>query len=146
MIERYDTFTVLISSVNRYIKKIKTEKMSEFDLKSTHLSCLHYIYNFNGITAKELCDICKEDKGLISRALVYLEKNGYITYEHTNHRKYRTKLNLTEKGKEVAQKLNQLIDETVLFASDGISESEREVMYSVLKRIDTNLKIMCKNN
>ena len=26
MIERYDTFTVLISSVNRYIKKIKTEK------------------------------------------------------------------------------------------------------------------------
>jgi len=146
MINRYNTFTVLVSSVNRCIKKIKTEKMSEFNLKSTHLSCLHYIYNSDGMTAKELCDICKEDKGLISRSLEHLEENGYITYEHTEHKKYRTKLNLTEKGVEIAEKLNQLIDEMVVSASDGVSENDREIMYNVLEKINTNLNVMCKNN
>lgn len=38
---RFETFTVLISSINRCIKKIKAEEMAECDLKSIHVSCLY---------------------------------------------------------------------------------------------------------
>ena len=79
MEERFQTFTVLISNINRAIYKIKAEEMSEFDLKSSHVSCLYYLYQKTSLTAKELCDICEEDKANISRSMEYLEKNGYLT-------------------------------------------------------------------
>ena len=78
MQERFKTFTVLISKINRSIKKIKTEEMDEFNLKSHHVSCLYYLYKSNSLTAKELCDICAEDKAALSRSLEDLERNGYI--------------------------------------------------------------------
>ena len=41
--ERFQTFTVLITSINRSIHKIKTEEMAEFNLKSAHVNCLYYL-------------------------------------------------------------------------------------------------------
>lgn len=66
---RFKMFTVLNSKINRCIRRIKTEEMAEFDLRSTHVSCLYYLYAENTLTAKELCDICDEDKAAISRSL-----------------------------------------------------------------------------
>ena len=74
MMERFETFTLLISQISRSIRKIKTEEMAEFKLKSPHVSCLYYLYKEKTLTAKELCDICDEDKAAISRSLLYLEK------------------------------------------------------------------------
>ena len=53
MEERFQTFTVLIANVNRYIRRIKTEEMAEFQLKSHHVSCLYYLYRDKELTAKE---------------------------------------------------------------------------------------------
>ena len=78
MDERFKTFTVLMANINRSIRKIKTEEMAEFRLKSPHVSCLYYLYKENALTAKELCDICEEDKANISRTIDYLETNGYL--------------------------------------------------------------------
>ena len=83
MKERFKTFTVLIMEINRYIHKIKTEEMSEFDLKSPHVSCLYYLYKAGELTAKELCDISKEDKASVSRSIEYLETNGFISCNST---------------------------------------------------------------
>ena len=76
MEERFETFTALIASINHGIRKLKTEIMAEFDLKSTHLYCLYYLYKSGSLTAKELCDMCAEDKALISRSIKLLEHYG----------------------------------------------------------------------
>ena len=44
MIERFETFTVLITKISRSIRKIKTEEMAKFNLKSPHVSCLYYLF------------------------------------------------------------------------------------------------------
>jgi len=77
MKERFELFTVLIAKISRSIRKIKTEEMEEFDLKSPHVSCLYYLFKSNNLTATELCEICQEDKSAISRSLDYLESKGY---------------------------------------------------------------------
>ena len=74
MQERFKNFTVLIAKINRCIRKIKTEEMAEFDLKSTHVSCLYYLYTMETLTSKELCDVCEEDKASISRSIWMLKK------------------------------------------------------------------------
>ena len=74
MKERFETFTVLINRISRNIRKIKNYEMAEYNLKSSHISCLYYLYMENGLTATDLCERCEEDKATISRALDYLEK------------------------------------------------------------------------
>ena len=109
MQNRFKLFTVLTTRINRFIKKIKAEEMAEFNLKSTHVSCLYYLYVESSLTAKELCDICDEDKGAISRSLDYLEKNGYLKCESNAEKRYKSPLELTELGKCVAEKISKKI-------------------------------------
>ena len=55
MENRFKLFTILNSRINRCIRKIKTEEMSEFNLKSTHVSCLYYLHEQKLIKIKILC-------------------------------------------------------------------------------------------
>ena len=66
MEERFQAFTVLVANLNRCIYKIKTEEMAEYNLKSSHVSCIYYIYRYGSLTPTELCDLCGEDKANIS--------------------------------------------------------------------------------
>lgn len=81
MKERFETFTVLISKINRNIRKMKNQEMAEHDLRSTHGSCLYYLHSADSMTATELCERCEEDKATISRAVNHLEKNGFVFCE-----------------------------------------------------------------
>lgn len=142
MQQRFETFTVLISGINRNIRRIKTEEMEEFDLKSHHVSCIYYLYMQDGLTARELCDLCEEDKANISRALDLLEKQGYICRESVQKR-YRSPLYLTEKGKAVGRRLADKIDKMLTLASEGLDEQSRGIMYRSLEIISRNLQCIC---
>lgn len=143
MQERFKTFTLLITKINRCIRKIKTEEMAEFELKSTHVSCLYYLYTMQSLTAKELCDVCEEDKAAVSRSLEYLEKNGYLEVIEKQHKKYKRPLELTEKGREIGKLLSERIDNILDVASEGVSNEEREILYRSLAKIGENLQNIC---
>lgn len=144
MEERFQTFTVLIAKINRCIKKIKTEEMDELKLKSPHVSCLYYLYKCKSLTAKELGDICGEDKAQLSRSLDYLESNGYILCEDSLKKRYRSPLKLSNKGLEIAKKIEEKIDKTLNLASNGLTEEKRKIMYEGLALICNNLDKLCK--
>lgn len=144
MEKRFETFTILISKINRCIQKLKSEEMSEFNLKTSHVSCLYYLYkNNNQLTAKELCDACDEDKAAISRAIKYLETEGFLACESKTEKRYKSPLSLTEKGKLAAEKLSQKVDKYVELASAGISEEKRQIFYDSLISIGENLQKLC---
>ena len=60
MIDRFKNFTVIIDKLKRNIRKIKTVEMSEYELKSPHVSCLYYLYSSKPMTSKELAEMCEE--------------------------------------------------------------------------------------
>lgn len=138
MQERFQLFTVLITKLCRNIKRIKTAEMEEFDLKSPHVTCLHYIYDYGGQTLKQLCDISEEDKASVSRSVDYLEQVGLVV--HTAEKKYKNPIELTEKGKEIGKTVSRKIDEILELAGAGITDEERAVMYRCLKTISDNLE------
>ena len=143
MKNRFKLFTVLTSKVNRCIRKIKTDEMAEFNLKSTHVSCLYYLYEEPGLTARELCDICDEDKAAVSRALDYLETNGYLTCDSKTIKRYKSPITLTEKGRFVASKVNEKVNRVLEEASLGLSEENRINFYKSLTLISENLEKIC---
>ena len=143
MEERFKMFTVLIADLNRCIRKLKTEEMAEYHLKSPHVSCLYYLYKEPSMTARELCDVCAEDKANISRSIDYLESNGFLVCCSQQPKRYKAPLMLTEKGSLVAEKLSCRIDEVLEAASEGVSAEDRAIMYRSLICIHRNLQKMC---
>lgn len=139
MKERFETFTVLINRISRNIRKIKNQEMAQYHLRSSHVSCLYYLYTLDGLTATDLCERCEEDKATISRSLDYLETTGYLTCAARNTKRYKSPLILTDKGREagkkIADKINHVLDEI----SGGLTEEERVAFYRSLSIISDSL-------
>ncbi len=137
--ERFETFTVLIGRINRNIRKIKNQEMASYQLKSIHISCLYYLYSAGSLTAAELCERCEEDKAAVSRALDYLEKEGYLEASDKNAKRYRHPLHLTEKGTQassiIAAKINAVLEEI----NSSLTEQERLAFYRSLTAISNRL-------
>lgn len=143
MQERFRTFTLLSAQISRCLRRIKTEEMADIELKSGHISCLHYLYAIGPMTAKEICDVCEEDKANISRSLEFLEKNGYINLLPDEKRRYKRRYELTEQGTAAAKRIDTKIDRVLAIAGEGVSEEERAIMYASLAKISANLQHIC---
>jgi len=145
MEDRYKIFTILVSDIMRSIRKIKTEEVAEYNLKGIHVSCLYYLHKSNGLTFKKLCDICEEDKSIISRSIDFLEKEGFLVCPSKDLKRYKLPILLTDKGNQIAMNISDKIDNILIFASVGLEESERQIMYKSLNLISSNLKKICDN-
>ena len=145
MEERFETFTVLIAKISRSIRKIKNQEMSDYGLKSPHISCLYYLYLHDGLTATELCERCEEDKATISRSLDYLETNGYLTCESRSSKRYKSPLILSEKGNDVGKKIFDKVALIIDRVGTGMTEDERIIFYRSLTNICSNLEEVSKD-
>lgn len=137
MQERFELFTVLINKISRNIRKIKSQEMADYQLKSPHVSCLYYLYISEGLTATDLCERCAEDKATISRALDYLESNGYITCQSKCAKRYKSPLLLTDKGVETARIITEKVDRVFAEIGEKLSEQERQTFYRSLAIISS---------
>ena len=146
MEERFRMFTVLITKIGRDIRKIKTVEMQEFGLSNAHVSCLYYLHKEKALSAKELMDICLEDKASLSRAIAYLEDNGYLECETQAKKRYNSALKLTQKGEEIASQIAINIDKILDFVGEGLSEENRRTMYKSLMLVSDNLDKYCEKH
>ena len=91
-----------------------------------------------------LCELCEEDKATISRALDFLEENGYIVCETKQTKRYKSALVLTEKGEAVGKKINEKIDLVLDEICIDLTEEQRAEFYSSLAIISNSLEL-CTN-
>ncbi len=144
MKERFETFTVLITKINRNIRRIKNQEMAEYGLRGPHVSCLYYLYTEGELTATELCERCESDKAAISRTLEHLEEQDFVVCEKKPAKRYKTPFFLTPKGKsvgrEIEEKVNRVLDEI----SVGLTEEERVEFYRCLSIVSNQLQ-QCAN-
>lgn len=139
MEERFETFTVLINRISRNVRKIKNQEMAEYHLKSVHVSCLYYLFQSGKLIAADLCERCEEDKATISRALEYLEKEGYLICDSRGSRRYKSPILLTEKGQALGARIAAKIDSVLEEISKELTEEERVSFYHSLARISESL-------
>lgn len=147
MQERFRDFTLLISNVSRAINKIKNHEMKKYGLKGTQVSCLFYLYGKKQeMTATDICALCEEDKGAISRALKELENKGLITYKNDdNKKKYNSIILLTPSGYDTAEKITNTIAEIIKYDKTYITEKELIQFYGTFNKIYENLKTISDN-
>ena len=139
MKEDFKLFTGLIASINRNIRRVKTEIMAEHSLKCPHVSTIYYLYTEKDMTLKSLCEKCNEDKGAISRSVKSLEEEGLVDSSSIN-KKYKNKIKLTEKGKEIGKIIVKKIDIAIESAIQGLTEEDKQSIYKALTIIKNNLQ------
>lgn len=146
MEQRFETFTSLILNISRCVQKIKNVEMAALGLKGKQVQCLFALFNLeDGASLTALCELCGEDKGMMSRTLKELAAQGYVYVDEQQNKKYRNPVKLTQKGIEVANIVSVKISEMLDLGSMGISETERDQLYSTLTLISDNLTAICKN-
>ena len=145
MQDRFETFTVLINRISRNIRRIKSQEIAAFQLKSAHISCLYHLYRADGLTATDLCERCEEDKAAVSRSLDYLEKNGYLVCSSQQAKRYKSPFSLTEKGREVGREIDDKINRILDEVGTGMTREERLAFYRSLSVISDRLDIIANN-
>ena len=92
------------------------------------------------MTASELCEHCEEDKATVSRALCYLEDNGFI-YRNTNcFKRYKSPLYLTDKGQAAGKRIAEKISDVLDIIGCTLTKDERAAFYRSLSAISRILE------
>ena len=146
MIQRFETFTVLINRISRNIRKIENCEMAKYNLRSSHISCLYHLYTAEGLTSTDLCERCEEDKATISRAISFLEKEEYLTCESKSAKRYKSPLILTEKGNKAGKRIVEKVNSILSEVETGLTDDERAEFYRCLKIISRNLENVLKKD
>lgn len=145
MTQRFERFVLSISQIYRCIQKIKSREMTELGLKGTHVMYLFQLRQYpDGLTAAELSGLCLEDKAAVSRAVAKLNELGLVRFqEHSEKRRYRSKIQLTDAGCSAAEQMMDLIEQAVRKGGEGLSDAQRETFYGALAVIAQNLSNLC---
>ena len=69
--EEFETFVFIISKIHFLIQKIKNDEMKKYGLHGSDAVFLFALYHHHpdGLTSKELTQICNVDKAAVSRGL-----------------------------------------------------------------------------
>ncbi len=144
MVTRFEQFCSAISGIQRCIQKIERVEMAKYGLKGPHCTCMVAMSRHpEGITAARLCEICEKDKAAISRTVSELEQAGMILRNDPDGKRYRSVLTLSEKGQEIAARVNELVFLAVSRASAGYDAETRQTFVRVLSLIADNLNTIC---
>ena len=137
---RFEKFTLLIDGIHKSINKIKFDTAPYLGVKSVHV---FWVYELSlhpeGLTAAEIAAVSMVDRSLVSREIAALKKDGYVESEDTGKkRSYNARITLTDKGRELAEKITKEAIDVQSMVDVGVSEKELENFYSTLEKLYAN--------
>lgn len=141
MLDRFERFSFAISEISRCWRKLASEEMIKYGLKSPHATYLTTIYKYpQGITVPQLCEVCGKDKSDASRMLAILEEKGLVEKQSVDGSMYRGLLLLTDEGKTAAEQICKRASRAVEMAGKDLNDKTRAVFYKALESIVSNLR------
>lgn len=124
----------------RFIEKKLLENDMD-DLIPSHGNILTALYENNEkLTMKRIAEIIGKDKSTVTPLISKLLSLGYIKKEKDEKDKRITYISLTNKGREIRTKYNNISSEVYKTAYKGFSKEEKEIFLNLLKRLNNNFK------
>ncbi len=145
MLDRFERFSFAISEISRCWRKLASDELAKYGLKSPHATYLTTLYKYpSGITVPQLCEISGKDKSDASRMIAILEEKGLACKIDVDGSLYRGLWVLTDKGKTAASQVCLRASRAVELAGKDLDQETRETFYKALESIATNLTTLSK--
>lgn len=118
------------------------KQFQKLNLSDGQPKVLSILLAMEGCLQKELADECHVTPATMTSLLQNMEKNNLITKKRElvsgGKRAYR--VFFTEKGKEMAEKVNEIVSEIEKQSFEGFTDDEKETFLELFSRIKVNLK------
>lgn len=103
---------------------------------------LYILLGKDGVVQKDLAEICGIRQSTLTVLLGKLEEQGYIYKEvcYVSGRKRAFEIYLTEQGRKMALKLNDVVEALEEESFAGFTEQEKVSLLEMLARVEENLK------
>lgn len=145
MLDRFERFSYALAEISRCWRKLASEELAKYGLKSPHATYLITMYKYpNGITVPDLCEVSGKDKSDASRMIAILEKKGLARKKDVDGSLYRGLWALTDEGKTAAQQVSIRASKAVEMAGKDLNNETRNVFYKALESITSNLTVLSK--
>jgi DNA-binding MarR family transcriptional regulator len=128
-----------ISCIYRFTQIYIGKELENYNIGSGQFSFLMALYRKDGITQEDLAHLLHVDKATSARAVKKLEKAGYVTRKEDLKDKRKYRVFLTEKGRKIELIMKRISSEWTARLLSGFSESEKEVMTTVLEKMVENI-------
>jgi len=126
--------SVMDSQMNRLLK--------DTNFKSSQLPFIISIGEKDGCSMKDLCLMLGIDKGLVTRVVKTLIKNGYVINTSRSGKAY--KLSLTENGREAFKTLSEVVDRVIEDVVNVLDEDDivalKRITAKMNKKLDESYK------
>lgn len=120
---------LLVSRMNSVLKE------SNFDVTFLQAFMLKTIFNNNGLTVGELCDIEEKDKANVTRMLDSLEKKGYVNRLSDELDKRTIRVYYTKKGKLLSSSMRAVLHRERDRIFEGIENSKIDMCNMLLEQL-----------
>jgi len=129
----------LTAAIHRNVQIILNNKLKGISIRSGQHDFFYVISLKEGITQKELSEWLYISKSTTAKAVKNLITYGYIRKEKDVDDKRYDRLYLTEKGREISDRMNETFMEVVEITTRNLSQSEIEQTKTLLKKILNNV-------
>ncbi len=131
-----------ISKTRKKMVKFIEKKLAEKGLKElipSHGNVLTALYENDGmLTMKEIANRIGKDKSTVTPLVDKLLKLGYVEKEKSQNDKRVTYIRLTEKGRRIESKYNEISSDVRDTAYRNFSDEEKETFLRLLKKLSDN--------
>ncbi len=133
-------FLTLMAAYAAHAKR-SNDYYQTLDLTTGQPKVLYVLHKEEGFLQKDLAKVCKVEPPSMTVLLKNMEKKELIRREKVlvsgGKRAYR--IYLTEKGRELAEKVDTNVEELEDISFQGFTEEERLVLLDLLERVTDNL-------
>ena len=136
---RFEDFVGIISALNKEIQRIKDAEARRLGFRGADVMCLYYLVKHpEGLTAAELARMADVSRAAMSRTVARLAEDGFVEVDEDTT--YRAPICLTEKGREAARPLDDIIHRVLDEAGGELAMRQRLQMYDSLNHILERLR------
>lgn len=134
MENHFEKLTISLDRLQKNIKAIEKEESALLGVKGVHIFWIYALLAHpKGLSEAEIATVSRVNRSLVSRELDKLLEEGIVTKDGKS--RYNAKITLTEKGREIASRIEEITMTLQKRVREEISEGELDVFYSVLMRI-----------
>lgn len=134
---------VLMISASSAHRKRARQKFQELNLSDGQPKVLSILLSMEGCLQKDLAEACHVEPATMTSLLRKMISDGLIRKEqsYVSGGKRAYNIYFTEKGLELAHKVNSITAEIEEVAFDGFTPDERNTFLELFSRINDNLEI-----
>jgi len=118
----------------------ETVSSVDADLSKEQMVVLKKLHEQDGLNQNELAFLTYRDKSSLARLLSKMEKNKFIERKPSAADKRVNQVFLTPHGREIYARIKPLVSNLIKRMEHAISETEKQQIIAILKKVQTNLR------